>query len=125
MLGERLAYLRRRENISQKDLGKQLNISHYTISSYEKGRSEPNDEIKIRIARYFNVSLDYLMGLIDQPYPFDREDGVIYLPQLMSPALQRMVKDFLVFWEQGQQTQVADATGAPAEPQEEEAAPEG
>ena len=36
-----------------------------------------------------------------------------------------MVKDFLVFWEQGQQIQVADATGAPAEPQEEEAAPEG
>ncbi|MCI8815868.1 MAG: helix-turn-helix transcriptional regulator [Angelakisella sp.] len=124
MLGERLAYLRRRENISQKDLGKQLSISHYTISSYEKGRSEPNDEIKIRIARYFNVSLDYLMGLIDQPYPFDREDGVIYLPQLMSPALQRMVKDFLVFWEQGQQIQAVEATDTPAEPQEAEAAPE-
>ena len=100
MLGERLAYLRHRENISQKDLGKQLNISHYTISSYEKGRSEPNDEIKVRIARYFNVSLDYLMGLVDQPYPYDREKGVLYLPPSMSPALQDLVKDFVAYWEQ-------------------------
>ena len=69
MLGERLAYLRRREGISQKELGKKLNISHYTISSYEKGRSEPNDEIKVRIAQYFNVSLDYLVGLKDTPDP--------------------------------------------------------
>ena len=67
MLGERLAYLRRKESISQKELGEKLNISHYTISSYEKGRSEPNDEIKVRIARYFNVTLDYLVGLVDQP----------------------------------------------------------
>lgn len=100
MIGERLAYLRHRENISQKDLGKQLNISHYTISSYEKGRSEPNDEIKVRIARYFNVSLDYLMGLVDQPYPYDREKGVLYLPQIMSPDLQELVKDFVGYWEQ-------------------------
>ena len=74
MLGERLAYLRRREGISQKELGSKLNLSHYTISSYEKDRSEPNDEIKARIARYFNVSSDFLMGLIDQPLPYDREE---------------------------------------------------
>ena len=99
MLGERLAYLRRKESISQKELGEKLNISHYTISSYEKGRSEPNDEIKVRIARYFNVTLDYLVGLVDQPYPYDREEGVLYLPRNMSPSAQRLFREFVAFWE--------------------------
>lgn len=99
MLGERLTYLRRREGISQKELGSRLNLSHYTISSYEKDRSEPNDEIKVRIARYFNVSADYLMGLIDQPLPYDREEGVLYLPRTMSPSSQRLFRDFITFWE--------------------------
>ena len=100
MLGERLAYLRRREGISQKELGKKLNISHYTISSYEKGRSEPNDEIKVRIAQYFNVSLDYLVGLIEKPYPFDREKGVLYLPQSVDPEAQKVLREFFAFWEE-------------------------
>ncbi|MCI9667738.1 MAG: helix-turn-helix transcriptional regulator [Angelakisella sp.] len=99
MLGERLAYLRRREGISQKELGSKLNLSHYTISSYEKDRSEPNDEIKARIARYFNVSSDFLMGLIDQPLPYDREEGVLYLPRNMSPSAQRLFREFVAKWQ--------------------------
>jgi len=100
MLGERLAYLRRREGISQKELGEKLNISHYTISSYEKGRSEPNDEIKVRVARYFNVSLDYLVGLIEKPYPYDREKGVLYLPQSMDPATQKAFRGFFAYYDE-------------------------
>jgi len=98
MLGERLALLRRKENISQKELGDKLNISHYTISSYEKGRSEPNDEIKIRIARYFNVTLDYLVGLIDKPCPYEREEGAFYFPQNLPQDARELVKDFLAYW---------------------------
>lgn len=100
MLGERLAYLRRRENISQKELGEKLNISHYTISSYEKGRSEPNDEIKARIARHFNVTLDYLVGLIDKPYPYERDEGVLYFPRSLPQNAQDLVRDFLTYWEE-------------------------
>ena len=114
MLGERLAYLRKKENISQKELGEKLNISHYTISSYEKGRSEPNDEIKVRIARYFNVTLDYLVGLVDQPYPYNREEGVLYLPQRMTPDFQDFVRDFFTYWEdrENQRAQAKDPEDA-------------
>ena len=114
MLGERLAYLRKKENISQKELGEKLNISHYTISSYEKGRSEPNDEIKVRIARYFNVTLDYLVGLVDQPYPYNREEGVLYLPQRMTPDFQDFVRDFFTYWEDrdNQRAQAKDSEDA-------------
>lgn len=100
MLGERLAYLRRRENISQKELGDKLNISHYTISSYEKGRSEPSDEIKVRLARYFGVTADYLLGLVDQPYPYDRDEGTLLLPPSLPPEVKEFLREALERWEE-------------------------
>ena len=33
-----------------------------TISMYENGNSTPNDEVKLKICDYFNISLDYLLG---------------------------------------------------------------
>lgn len=98
MLGERLAFLRRRENISQKELGDKLNISHYTISSYEKGRSEPSDEIKVRLARYFHVSLDYLVGLVEEPYPYDRGKGTLYLPAGLPDEVEEFLREALKNW---------------------------
>lgn len=100
MLGERLAFLRRRENISQKELGDKLNISHYTISSYEKNRSEPSDETKVRLARYFGVSLDYLLGLVDKPYPYEREKGVLLLPPDLPPEVERFLRESLEHWDE-------------------------
>ena len=39
------------------------------------------------------------MGLIDQPLPYDREEGVLYLPRNMSPSAQRLFREFVAFWE--------------------------
>jgi len=64
MIGERLADLRKDKGLNQKDLAEVLGISLHTLSNYEREISTPDDEMKIRIARYFNVSLDYLLGLL-------------------------------------------------------------
>lgn len=80
MIGERLQELRKDAGLSQKELAVRLSLSHHTISSYEREKSVPNDEIKIKIAQLFNVSLDYLLGLIKEPYPFVRNENVIILP---------------------------------------------
>jgi len=80
MLGERLQELRKDAGISQKDLAEKLSLSHHTISSYEREKSIPNDEIKVKIAQLFNVSLDYLLGLIKEPLSFTRDEDVIILP---------------------------------------------
>ena len=67
MIGERLLELRKDADLTQDDLARILNINKHSISSYERNKSEPPDAIKIVIARYFNVSVDYLLGLSDVP----------------------------------------------------------
>lgn len=63
ILGNRIKKLRENKNMSQKDLAKDLHISNSTLSQYESGIRVPSDEIKTTIAKYFDVSMDYLMGL--------------------------------------------------------------
>lgn len=71
MIGERLLALRTDADMTQDELAAALSINKHSISSYEREKSEPPDDIKIAIARYFNVSVDYLIGLIDYPAPLD------------------------------------------------------
>ncbi|GGE48636.1 hypothetical protein GCM10011391_29330 [Pullulanibacillus camelliae] len=65
-LGERIRHLRGRQNLSQKQLASQLNISNVQLSRYESGDRTPDPEVIARIARFFDVSTDYLLGLQDQ-----------------------------------------------------------
>lgn len=67
MLGERLFDLRKDAGLTQDELAAILNINKHSISSYERDKSEPPDAIKIEIARFFHVSVDYLIGLSDDP----------------------------------------------------------
>ena len=69
MIGYRLYLLRKAAGLSQAELGNMLSVSHHTISSYEKGKSEPSDETKVWLARYFGVTVDYLVGMCDEPSP--------------------------------------------------------
>lgn len=62
MFSQRLKDLRQEKQISQTELASALNISNRTISMYEQGNSEPNVEILSKIADYFNVTADYLIG---------------------------------------------------------------
>ena len=60
--GETLKRLRQRNNISQDELAKKLNVKQYVISSWEIGRSEPNIEQIKFLSTYLNVPIDYLLG---------------------------------------------------------------
>lgn len=81
MIGERLAELRKDAGISQQELADRLSLTKFTISSYEREKTMPSDEIKIELAKIFNVSLDYLIGLIDEPIPYKRRENFINLPE--------------------------------------------
>lgn len=99
MIGERLLALRKDADLTQDDLAKILKINKHSISSYERNKSEPPDAIKIAIAQYFNVSIDYLLGLVDVPaqiapdrpsvrlpnhFPLEQLDELLYYAEYLS-----------------------------------------
>lgn len=59
----RLKEIRQEKKLSQKDLTKKLNISQQAISLYEKGDREPKLETWQKLADFFNVPVDYLLGI--------------------------------------------------------------
>lgn len=97
MLGERLQELRKERGLSQKTLGELLSVSQFTVSSYECNHSNPDDETKVKLARLFNVSLDYLMGLIREPLPFIRDSNCIKLPDDFQPEDIKKLQSYIAF----------------------------
>ena len=57
-----LKELRISEGLTQNDMASFLQVADTTYPSYEQGRSEPNIETIIKLARFFKVSTDYLLG---------------------------------------------------------------
>ncbi len=63
----RLKEIRKRKGFSQARLAMELNTSQNTISRYETGEREPSLNELIKIADYFNVSIDYLLERTNNP----------------------------------------------------------
>lgn len=59
---EILRILRRKKNLSQKDLGNKLGLAESTIGMYEQGKRQPDYETLLKIADYFEVTVDYLLS---------------------------------------------------------------
>lgn len=62
---ERLKELRTARGLLQKDVAAVLGIDRTTYVKYEKGQSEPSFDILAKLADYFGVSVDYLLGKTD------------------------------------------------------------
>ncbi len=63
----RLKEIRKAKGISQLKLAIDLNTNQNTISRYETGEREPGINELIKIADYFNISVDYLLERTDNP----------------------------------------------------------
>lgn len=63
----RLKEIRKSKGLSQIKLAMELNTSQNTISRYENGEREPGIGELIKIADYFNISVDYLLERTDNP----------------------------------------------------------
>lgn len=57
-----LKFLRHQNKLTQKSLGAAMGYGYTTISNYENGRNEPSINDLIKLADYFNVSVDFLIG---------------------------------------------------------------
>lgn len=76
MFSERLKLLRATHHVSQSALGKDLFVSQQAVAKWELGTASPNPEMIAKIAKYFDVSTDYLLGRTDEKKERPREKGV-------------------------------------------------
>ncbi len=70
-LGARIRLLRTERDMTQEELGVIVGVTKFAVSLYESGKSTPNDDIKSKLADYFNVSIDYLLGRTNIRTPHD------------------------------------------------------
>lgn len=63
----RLKELRKTNNLTLEQLGKNIGSTKATMSNYETGQKKPSLDMVIKLADYFQVSIDYLVGRTDDP----------------------------------------------------------
>ena len=64
--GKRLAECRRAKKMTQKQLGEFLGITERGVRRYEGGDREPKIDALVKLADFFGVSIDYLVGRTDK-----------------------------------------------------------
>ena len=69
----RLKQLRQRNRLTQSELAEILGLKPTAISNYESCRNEPSLEKLVSLAKYFDVSCDYLLGLSEAYLPIGGE----------------------------------------------------
>lgn len=64
-MGNRIRDLREDRDLRQVDVARATGIDQKTLSNYETGKTRPDSEALVRLADFFGVSIDYLVGRID------------------------------------------------------------
>lgn len=65
VIGERLRLLRKEKGLNKRDLVAELPLNYSTYANYESGFREPNSDVLQTLARYFGVSIDFLIGMTE------------------------------------------------------------
>ena len=92
MLKKRLKELRLNNGLTLKELGSYIGMAESTVSLYESGKREPDLLTVQKIADYFNVSTDYLLGKTDVPNP-ELPEEKIELPEGLKFAHLNGIKE--------------------------------
>ena len=69
MIYRRIRNLREDNDLTQQNVADELNVNRRTYAAYENGVNSMTPETLIKIAEFYNVSVDYLLELTDNPKP--------------------------------------------------------
>lgn len=67
MVYKRIRDLREDKDLTQKQMAQELNCSQQVYSNYELGQRDVPTDILIKLALFFDVSVDYILGISDTP----------------------------------------------------------
>ena len=62
LFGDRLKELRKTNNLTQDDIAKMFDVTKNAVYSWEVGKAQPSYDILTKLAEYFKVTTDYLLG---------------------------------------------------------------
>lgn len=94
MIDRRIKELRKSKKITQDELGFILGLSGKSaISNYENGYSTPDNDMLKKIADYFQVSTDYLLGRTDDPTPIRDVNQDLYDEHDYTAELKSLIDD--------------------------------
>lgn len=74
MIYKRLYDLRIDNNKTQQDIADYLICNRQVYARYERGLREIPTSMVIRLAKYYHTSTDYILGLTDNPEPYERSE---------------------------------------------------
>lgn len=76
IFGQRLKQLRKQKELTLRELESSIGVSFSTLSKYERSEYEPDLKTITKLADFFDVSTDYLMGRTDDPnFYFDKDEA--------------------------------------------------
>lgn len=96
--GSRLKLLRKKLKLSTEELGATLNISRQQIVRYESNKTDVTSDILVKIAQFFGVSTDYLLGLTNNMGEYENRkvtwtyDTSVMLERLPPEIVARVLK---------------------------------
>lgn len=86
----RIKELRKQHELTQEELGSIINVQKAAISKYELERATPSTDILKKLADYFNVTTDYLLGRTDEPQGTGFQKGLLGNINDDSPFMQKV-----------------------------------
>ncbi|WP_166626889.1 helix-turn-helix domain-containing protein [Jeotgalicoccus sp. S0W5] len=104
MIGDKLVELRKSKKKTQQDMADILGIVKGTYSSYEQNRRTPDNEMQIKIADYFDITLDELNGRTPKEssddfdaFMFEDKEAFDALPEEVKQELIKEINEKIEF----------------------------
>ena len=72
----RLRELREDNDLLQRDIAAYLQCTQVCYSRYESGQRDIPTETLIKLAKFYNTSVDYLLGITDEPTPYAKSTRI-------------------------------------------------
>lgn len=97
-INETVKELRLRENMTQAELAEKLNCNRQKIADWERGKTTPAADDIILLAKTFEVTSDYLLGLVNNPSTDVRHVELTELTGLDENAIDDLAMEYLAGW---------------------------
>ena len=82
----RISELRKRNKVTQEELAQILGLHQTAISQWETGKTSPDMSQLVSVAKFFNVTIDYLLGVSDNPSVLSSGSAAKLLTSVLPPT---------------------------------------